>query len=80
MNVPNKRKFDGKVYLLVDSGYPNRMKARSATQEERKDGYNVRVVKNTDGKYSLYRRHSTRFIQGISRTGIRPERYSIYGR
>ena len=80
MNVPNKRKFDGKVYLLVDAGYPNRMKAKSAAQEERKDGYNVRVVKNSDGRYSLYRRHSQRFVSGMRHTGITPRQYSIYGR
>lgn len=76
----NKRKFDGKVYLLVDSGYPNRMKARSAAKSERADGYNVRIVKDSDGRYSLYRHHSQRFLSGIHRSGVIPTQRSIYGR
>ena len=55
----NKRMFDGKAYLLVDSGYPTKLKARQAAVYERKQGYNVRVVKDSDGKYTLYRRHSS---------------------
>ena len=58
MSMPNKRKFDGKTYLLSvnDTGYPNRMKAKS------KEGYNVRIVKDLVSRtYSLYRRHTTGF-------------------
>ena len=60
----NKRKFDGKMYLLSvnDTGYPNRMKAKSAAASLRKEGYNVRIVKDPVSRtYSLYRRHTTRF-------------------
>ena len=78
--VANKRKFDGKVYLLVDSGYKNRMTAKSAAQAERRDGYNVRIVKKSDGRYSLYRHHSQRFISGIHHSGVVPTQRSIYGR
>lgn len=30
----NKRKFDSKMYLLYDSGYPNRFKAKYAVKIE----------------------------------------------
>ena len=60
MNIPNKKKFDGKMYLLVDSGYPTKLKAKQAAVNERRDGYNARIVK-TDNGYALYRRHSSFF-------------------
>jgi len=63
VNIPNKRKFGGKMYLLVDSGYPNKMKAKSDAVEMRREGYSVRIVKDpASRKYSLYRRHKTRFL------------------
>ena len=58
----NMRKFDGKVYQLSvnDTGYSNRMKAKSAAVSLRKEGYNVRIVKDPASRtYSLYRRHSS---------------------
>jgi hypothetical protein len=73
----NKRKFDGKVYLLVDSGYPNRLKAKSAANQERQDGYNVRIIKDSDGRYSIYRHHSQHFISGMRHSGITSTRRSI---
>jgi len=62
-SIPNKRTFNGKAYLLVDSGYPNRMKAKSDAVKMRQEGYNVRIVKDPGSRtYSLYRRHKTRFV------------------
>jgi hypothetical protein len=61
----NKRKFGGKAYLLSvnDTGYSNKMKAKSAAVQLRREGYNVRIVKDPVTRtYSLYRRHTTRFI------------------
>ena len=56
MNIPNKRKFDGKNYLLYDSGYPNRMKAKSDALKMKREGYNIRIIKDPASRtYSLYR-------------------------
>ena len=61
MSVPNMRTFDGKKYMLSvnDTGYSNKMKAKSAASGLRKQDYNVRIVKDPVSRtYNLYRRHT----------------------
>lgn len=59
-SIPNRKRFNGEIFLLHDSGYPNKFKAKSDAIKLRNQGYNVRVVHTPSSKnyheYSLYRR------------------------
>ena len=48
MNVPNMRTFDGKKFMLVDSGYSTKLKAKQDAAKLRREGYNVRIVGTTE--------------------------------
>lgn len=54
--MASEKKIGGKRFYKEDSGYTP-LKAKSKASALRKEGYNVRTVRDGSGNVTLYRRH-----------------------